>query len=341
MSLFRYASTHTPAERYLYLPSVGICLLGATAIVRLPRALARWLPAVPPRVARALAAVVAVAALAALGAKTLARNEAWRDTVSLWRAEVALAPRDPVANNNLAVELMGHGDSASAKTVAMTAIEADPGFWLAHMNLGTAERNLGDEAAAAREFEAAIRIAPEAAEPALRLGLLRLDQGRLEEARLLFEAIVARSPEYAPGLLRAGQVRYLTGRPRLAEPALRRAIELDPAAELPHAYLGLVALRDGDRARADAEAAHLSFPLEGAAFEAGHYLALAGRRREAIAQFELALALNPSHSRALFQIGRLDEDLGERAAAIESYRRALAISPTYADASEALARLTK
>ncbi|MDD2763810.1 MAG: DUF1736 domain-containing protein [Opitutaceae bacterium] len=78
-------------ERFLYLPSIGFCLVAALALRPLGTALARRCvpdPRWQPRAALVLPAlVVAVFAL-----RTHVRNADWRDDLSLWKSAVAVAP---------------------------------------------------------------------------------------------------------------------------------------------------------------------------------------------------------------------------------------------------------
>ncbi len=90
------------AERFLYLPSLGIC---ACVVI-----LVSWL--CPNRVA----AAVLVLALAAAGARTYARNADWRDDLSLASADVEAAPGSYKTHFRLAAALYeagsGHLDQA-------------------------------------------------------------------------------------------------------------------------------------------------------------------------------------------------------------------------------------
>ena len=56
-------------------------------------------------------------------------------------------------------------------------------------------------------------------------------------------------------------------------------------------------------------------------------------------QYRAALAAQPRHPTAAFNLGTALEDLGRRAEAIEAYRRALDADADFADAHFNLARL--
>lgn len=79
------------AERFLYLPSIGFCVVAAYALLALGARLARATKAAPtmqPRVALAGAVLVT----SAMGARAFVRNADWHDPISLWKSAVAAAP---------------------------------------------------------------------------------------------------------------------------------------------------------------------------------------------------------------------------------------------------------
>ncbi|MFT3914412.1 MAG: tetratricopeptide repeat protein [Anaeromyxobacteraceae bacterium] len=208
------------AERLLYLPSVGACLgLGAAAGWAAAR-----MSATPARQAVWLLAGVAVLTWSAW---TVDRNADWRTPRALWEAELRSAPRDPVVNNNLAVELNGAGEHARAARLLGTALEVAPGYWRAHVNLAIARQRSGDLAGAARAFEDAIRIAPTEPEPRLFLGYLRLERGELDAAVAAFGAAVALGPRDPRMRVGLGDALARQGRAAEARAAYEAALALD------------------------------------------------------------------------------------------------------------------
>jgi predicted Zn-dependent protease len=71
----------------------------------------------------------------------------------------------------------------------------------------------------------------------------------------------------------------------------------------------------------------------------GRLLQLAGRPAEAAEHYRLALHSHSSHSTAAFNLGTALEELGQRAEAIEAYRRAIQNDREFGDAHFNLARL--
>jgi len=100
------------AERVLYLPSVGYCLLVSAGLQRVfsaigtCRAGAGAGPArLCPRHRLAVTALSAglIIALAALAARTLDRNKDWRDEESLYRSGIAVNPPKGKSNVNFSL----------------------------------------------------------------------------------------------------------------------------------------------------------------------------------------------------------------------------------------------
>ena len=103
------------AERLLYLPSVGVCLVAGEAW--------RWLGT---RVRPPLATGAAVAALVSLTSLTLVRNVDWQTPLALWRDSVAKQPRSALAHGNLALSCLVVDDRACARAELQTAVALDP-----------------------------------------------------------------------------------------------------------------------------------------------------------------------------------------------------------------------
>jgi len=210
------------AERLLYLPSAGACIgLGAGLAWAADRLRARRQPDAPVW-------LLAGAVLVAWSGWTVARNADWRTPRTLWEAELLSAPRDPVVNNNLAVELNAAGEHARAVRLLETALAAAPSYWRAHVNLGIARQRTGDPARAAAAFEAARRIAPAEPEPALFLGLLRAEQGDLPGALDALGQAVALGPRDPRMRVALGDALARAGRTAEARAAYDVALALDP-----------------------------------------------------------------------------------------------------------------
>jgi tetratricopeptide (TPR) repeat protein len=170
---------HFIAERYLYVPSFGLCLLAALALERLrPR-----VPAVVTGI------VVLLVAAGAVRAATRVRD--WRDSLSLWTAAARVVPEGSGrihAELGLALSQAGRSEEAIAefeRSLAVGPEKADT-----QSNLGFELLKLGRAEEAIPHFARALEIWPN---PVFHynLGSALLKAGRLEEALGEFRAAVS------------------------------------------------------------------------------------------------------------------------------------------------------
>ncbi|MBI3449259.1 MAG: tetratricopeptide repeat protein [Acidobacteria bacterium] len=249
------------AERNLYLPVLGICLMAATLVVALGS------PSGPlPRGARLTAGgAAAIAALVLVGGgRTYARNAEFRDPLTLYSAAIEACPQSARAWSFHGIALREAGKAKEAASSQTRALAISAGYGDAHAELGLDLSMTGDPAGAERELNEALRINPEDREARANLSSLfaqtgrvddalrearslamkypaddeilsnlgaalidKGDPGSLEEARGIFEKLEAGSPSSPLGPNGLGGLYARTGRLDLAagkfEEALRRS----------------------------------------------------------------------------------------------------------------------
>jgi tetratricopeptide (TPR) repeat protein len=175
------------AERILYLPSVGLCLVTGWAYARLE---ARLRAPLIPRVA--LAAIVL-----AFAARTLVRNEDWHDNYTLATAALAVSPSSPLMNDVAAGELAMRGDLARSADLLREAIRQAPDMPLIRTHLGLVYYTQGLLDQAIAEYQEAIRRHPNEAEAYNNLGAAYAQAGQLDRAAEAYESALRLKPDYA------------------------------------------------------------------------------------------------------------------------------------------------
>jgi tetratricopeptide (TPR) repeat protein len=238
------------ADRYTYLPDVvlAICAGGAALLIwrRMPRQL--LLPA----------SIAAMAVLFSLGVLTWRQAHIWRDSESLFRRAVAVAPRSVIAHHNLASVLVGEGrhEEAAAEYRRALAIRDYPDGHTALADLFS-RQNKFDEAI--RHDREAIRLDASQMLPRQHLALILIRQQRFDEALVEYAEALKTDPTFVEGHNNLGLLLARRGRIEDAIAHYRRAIALQPDFALAYANLGDALLIQG---KTDEAVAQLQKALE-------------------------------------------------------------------------------
>jgi tetratricopeptide (TPR) repeat protein len=209
------------ADRYTYLPLVGIFLAVATLLDGTPRAGARR----KVQVAGCLAFVVVMA--------ILARRQVgfWRDSPTLFGHALAVTSGNWLVEQNLAGYLARRGEVARAEELYRSALRHRPGLAEASADLGLIVYHRGDLEEAERLYREALRRKPSLAETHANLGALLADRGRVVEAMGEYRESIRLKPGYAPGWHNLGVALESLGRLDEAAEAYRGAIGAQPEFE--------------------------------------------------------------------------------------------------------------
>ncbi|XP_061930218.1 protein O-mannosyl-transferase TMTC2 isoform X1 [Apis cerana] len=170
------------AERILYLPSVGACLIVASAISGCYHVARRH---GSRRKGRAV--LVATALLVCLmSAKTLLRNADWFDEESLYRSALHVNP--PKAYGNLGSVLSAQGRVAEAEEAFVQALRYRPNMADVHYNLGILQQGRRNYEEAILSYQRAIHFRPSLAQAYVNLGAALASVGRGTEAAAVLRA---------------------------------------------------------------------------------------------------------------------------------------------------------
>ena len=235
------AGDQAMADRFTYLPAIGIFLAATWAIAD---AASR-----DPRTRRALVPAAVLVAIACL-LTTRRQVEHWRDSVTLFRHALAVTSRNHLAELNLAAALVERGDVAAGLEHARAAQALRPEDVKALATLGTAlaRSGHGDEAESA--YRRALRNDPDSVLAWLGMAVLHAERQQWADAERAYAEVLRREPEHAKAHAGLGFVLSAQGRHADAIAHYRAAIAAD--AKLLQAYNGLAlaleATGDGDEA---------------------------------------------------------------------------------------------
>jgi Flp pilus assembly protein TadD len=221
------------AERYLYLPSVGMCIVlaGVTAVT--VEVGCRW---------RTVGVAAAVLVLT-FGGLTASQAGIWRDIRTFYEGLVRLNSNSVFAHNNLGAVYLGLGDEARAQSEFREALRLQPGHAGALSNLGILAQRRGDLVEARRLYREALAARPEQAEVWNNLGALDEAEGDLAGAATAYREAVRLYP--AAPLFLANLAGILAAQERREEAAslFEQAVKLDPT--VPRWQAALATLRAG------------------------------------------------------------------------------------------------
>jgi tetratricopeptide (TPR) repeat protein len=186
------------AERYLYMPAVGLWIIAADRSYALYKKLSanRALPAA--------AAIVVVL----LGGVTVHRNGDWKSDLSLFGSVVRSDPTSAPGHFNLGNALKDAGDLEGAQREWRETLLLDPAHSGAMTQLGSLTAVKGDLGVAERWFRAALDADPGNAMAHFNLALVFEKTGRPEEAVAQYDLFLMNVPlEYRMFIPRAEENR--------------------------------------------------------------------------------------------------------------------------------------
>jgi tetratricopeptide (TPR) repeat protein len=316
------------AERLLYLPSVGACVLAGWAVARMRT----------PFATRAVLAA-ALTAVVAAGARTWVRLPEWRDDFTLYESAARVSPRSARIRYNLGNAWLKRHEDRKAEEEYRAAIAIYPAFGDAHANLGMTLLRLGRPQEALSTLTEAARLQPANAEVAVNLGSACRALGDGVRAEREFRRAIAINPGAATAWNNLGSLALSRGDVAGAVDALQKAVAADPGFAIYHVNLADALMASGrkDEAIAEFESA--------AAIDADQTEVRRGLGEVAMARSDLPAAerefrraadADPPSARAANFLGYILSQRGDAAGAVAYYERALAVDPTLADAHRSL-----
>jgi tetratricopeptide (TPR) repeat protein len=313
---FLFQQTSTVADRYMYLPMVGVALGVAVAIDAL-RSAANF--------AAAAVAVVGVA-IGVCAAITHQQCEVWRDSESLFAHGLKLNPASVIAHYNLAAYLQRQGRVYEADAEYRKAIELNPKYAWAHKGLGTLLAEQGRFAEAIRSYREAIRLRPNDADAHTNLANALATQGDLAGALREYETAVSLDTQSSIAHMNYGESLIDADRIPQGLEHLAKAVTLSPRSAEAHLKLGVALARLGQTTEArDAfrEVIRWNPRMPEGHLNLGLTFLQTGDPAAAEREIDEAIKLAPNHADANFYKGSLLADRGENDRAAAHLRKAL------------------
>jgi len=223
------------AERFLYLPSIGFCLLVAHILTKLAE----------ERPTRKMALTVLIVINVFYLNQTYVRNADYRDEFLLWRKTVETSPESYMGHVNLGIIYAERELIASAVKELERAVELNPLGEAAHDILGTLYSDSGRVDEALEEHKKAVTINPKYARGYYNLGVTYERKGMLNESAAAYRRVIALDPYDANAHNNLGVVLSQMNKTSEAIQEFQKAIESNPEHALAHNNLGAAYAREG------------------------------------------------------------------------------------------------
>jgi len=324
------AGLQSRADRYTYVPMIGISIMLAWGLADL---CARW-----PRGKPALA-VLGVFACLAWSFLTWLNLGNWRDSVSLFRHAILVTSDNYVAYNNLGAALRRRGQTAEAMADFQEAVRIRPHYGDAQNNLGEALLVQGRTDEAAPHVLEALRGEPRSSEAHVNWATILNKRGQHDEAAAEYHAALLLQPDNAQAHCGLGVALMDLRRYEEALPQLTDAIDINPDYADAHYNLGILfgALQRTDEAMAQFSATvRLQPDNPEAHFNLGTAFAAEDRVSQAIPEFQTAVRLNPDYVNARFNLGSALASVGRYDEAIREFSEVLRLKPDFNGARSSL-----
>jgi tetratricopeptide (TPR) repeat protein len=325
------------ADRYTYIPLVGVFILAAWGTADLVARRPQW-----------RLAVAAAAGMLVVGCAAVARRQVqyWRGSIALWEHAISVTRENYRAENNLGLLLSREGRPAEAIPHFVEALRIKPDFAEAHNNLGFALADQGRTREAIAHYTEAVRLIPAYVEAHNNLGVALSGEGRNDEAIREFQEALRLDPALAVSHNNLGAALAKQGRLEEAVRHFSEALRLDPDyadarrnLALAHNGLGAALADQGRLEEAIAqysEAVRLGPDLPDGHANLAAALAREGRVDEAIHEFQEAVRLAPDDADLHYDLGVMFLRKGYRADAARHFEAAVKLDPAHEAARRAL-----
>ncbi len=269
------------ADRYSYYPLTAFFILASVGACKLRSRL---------NTALAFAFVAAV-----LSFLTLRQEKIWRNSFTLWNAELSAYPDLPTARNQRGLANMQNGAYRQAISDFTKAVEGAPDYHEAWNNLGVAYYKTGAYSVAISDLTRALVGAPSYAEAYNNRANAYSSIKDYPKAIEDYTAAIRSNPAYGQAYVNRGILYRITGEYGRAIDDFTTARKLDPTDSLPYTNLGVTYL-------------------------------LAERYGAAIENLKAAVTLAPRNAAAYYYLGNAYSKTGDAGRASAYYNKAARLS---------------
>lgn len=323
-------------DRYLYLPSIGFCILVAMAL--------GWIAqhfAARQREALRVAAAIVVLPMLVL---TINQNATWQNEIAMTDQALKVTPNWPFLYNYIGAYHFQQNRMAEAERAYNEALKINPNYFDSLSNLGDIYRTQGKLGDAEQLYLKAIDAGAPYPTTYYNLGVVYTEQRRLSEAEWPLQKAIELEPGYTKALYNLGWVYDNQGKAREAEQTYLQTLQYDPNYVEPRINLGVILTKQQRYKEAldqltYAQRLQPDHPVM--LYALGDVYMKTERYQEAVNYFNRLIAREPRHRIAHTSLGLCYEKLGQIDQAKAHFQKAIEIAPQDPYTNLARERLAK
>lgn len=284
------------ADRYMYLPLIGILWAGTWGIAE-AAAKRRFHPSW-------LRLIGGASILGCLVASAI-QTRYWKNSITLFEHALEVTENNSWAHNNLGLALSQNQKPGQAVGHFVEAIQIDPDYGLAYYNLGVVLHDQGNITQAIPQYQEALRLMPTDVESHLRMGVALAELGQIRSAIPYFREAVRLAPHNPDTHLNLALAEAKQGHLQEARSGFLRVLEIAPNQVKANFGLALVLVELNEPNAAESrfrQTLALAPDLAQAHLELGKLYLKQDQKQKAIHQLQEALRLQPQWTEAKTQL---------------------------------------
>jgi len=286
------------ADKYVYLPAIGLLMLLVLFFV--------WLARLPG--GRLSIAVIVLLLASGESVATRKHLAYWRDSVTLYEYMLTVTPNSTVVHNQLGDALKSEGKFPEAMAHYNQALRCNPNYFKAHNNLGALLTIVGRLNEAIDCYHRALQLNQDYSETHYNLGVALSRQGKLDQAVEHYRKALQLRPDFPKVHNNLANVLSNQGKLDEAIKHYRQALRLQPNYAEAYNNLGSLLVSHGElyegincfrqtlQIKPDFALAHCNLAIA---------LEKTGQLDEAIKEFHQAARLEPAYPKPLAYIAQI------------------------------------
>jgi tetratricopeptide (TPR) repeat protein len=323
-------------DRYLYVPSIGFCILMAQGIY--------WLSKVFKAKQEVGFEIVVVLICIIFFGVTVSQNSTWKSDLDMANNALQYAPNRPFLFNYIGVHYFTNNNPVEAEKFYLKAIESNPAYYDSISNLGDIYRMQGKNAEAEQYYLKAIEYGAPYADTYYNLAVVYTAQGKLPDAERQLLVSLEKNPRSSAAQYNLGWVYDQQGKSALAEQAYAKTLEILPSYPEPRINLALLQTKRGalNEALNNLLTAQTYAPDHSVMLYAlGDVYMRMNKYQDAIKTLMRLIQREPQHRLAYTMLGLCTEALGDKNQARTYFQKAIEVAPQEAYTNTAREHLQK